>query len=341
MKQSDSDLLRRAAATMRAERTGHNPGSGFTRARVLNDLRVQRRKRHRWWRVGFPLGVILVGTTAWASANGTLPAVWLTVSSFLNLPVTDNGVSERAVGTAQPRRLASGTNLDPNLAATSSSVTSEAEPGTSAEVEPAASADALDPTDANQPASPARDDSDPGQYNAPQLGDLPSPTTSRGSAVSNSAVSNSAASNAALSNAATAKPALRTAALQNRDNTELQGAVSNSRDPIVAPESPPARTSLYPDVATPAMEAEIRAFRVADDLYRRHGQLDAAVDAYRRYVRDYPTGRFVPEAKYNTALALLKLGRKAEARPLLIPFADGLYGTYRRDAARKLLDAIE
>jgi TolA-binding protein len=308
MNQSDSDLLRRAAATMRAERTGHNPGSGFTRARILNDLRVERRKRNRWWRIGFPLGMVLVGTTAWASANGTLPAVWSTVSSFLNLPVTDNGVSERVVGSPQPRGTALGTN-SPDLAATSSLDTNELEPETSG-VEPATPDEVSDPNEALQPATPVQQDS-------------------------------AQASSVAPPTAALKTPAPNTTVARERDDAPLRSSGSPMGDQVVAPGQLPSSTSLYPDVAAPAMEAEIRAFRVADDLYRRHGQLDAAVDAYRRYVRDYPAGRFVPEAKYNTALALMKLGRTAEARPLLQPFADGLYGTYRRDAARKLLDALE
>lgn len=314
MNQSDSDLLRRAAATMRAERSGHTPGSGFTRARILNDLRVQRRKRNHWWRIGFPLGVILVGTTAWASANGTLPAVWSTLSSFLNLPVTDNGVSERAVGTRQPRGTASGTNNALHLAATTS-VTSEPEPEpeTSSSAAPeAAPEEALEANEAT-PSTPAQDNL------VTQLDEPALP------------IRDLAVPNAALPKAAP----------QKRDSSGLRSSSVGALDQVVARELPPSSTSLYPDVATPAMEVEIRAFRVADDMYRRHGQLDAAVDAYRRYVRDYPTGRFVPEAKYNTALALLKLGRTAEARPLLAPFADGLYGIYRRDTARKLLDALE
>src|SRR5690606_33172117 len=90
----------------------------------------------------------------------------------------------------------------------------------------------------------------------------------------------------------------------------------------------------------PEFEAEVRAFRKADDLYRRSGDLETAVAAYQRYARDYPAGRFVPEAKYNTALALIKLSRAAEARPLLAPFAAGVYGSYRQRAAQELLDAL-
>src|SRR5690606_24178248 len=97
----DTDLLRRAAAAMRAERTGHNPGSGFTRARVLNDVRARRKKRNRWWRIGFPVGILLAGTTAWASASGKWPEVLNNISTLLNLPMTDNGESERALATAK------------------------------------------------------------------------------------------------------------------------------------------------------------------------------------------------------------------------------------------------
>ena len=49
---------------------------------------------------------------------------------------------------------------------------------------------------------------------------------------------------------------------------------------------------------------------------------------------------FAPEARYNRALSLVRLGRTQEARSALEPFANGAYGGYRKDEAKALLDRI-
>jgi hypothetical protein len=66
----------------------------------------------------------------------------------------------------------------------------------------------------------------------------------------------------------------------------------------------------------------------------------AALAAWDDYLRRFPSGRFVPEARYNRAIDLLKLHRPAEGRAALQPFADGAYGDYHRDDARELLQSI-
>jgi len=47
----------------------------------------------------------------------------------------------------------------------------------------------------------------------------------------------------------------------------------------------------------------------------------------------------VLEARYNRAICLVRLGRRAGARAALAPFASGAYGGYRQEDARALLDA--
>lgn len=301
MSQFDPDLLRKAAQAMRAERTGHAAGSGFTRARILNDLRAQRKKRSRWWRIGFPIGIILAGTTAWASASGKWPDVWVNVSTLLNLPLTDNGASERSLATAKSHatpkpRLPGAKDSAPSLAP------AEPAPADLAAAEVAATAVAA--TEVAQ-------------------AEMPPPATT--------------AEPAPVAGGAGALPAARVAAKSTRGPKSTRAERAE-----LTPEH--AGTPTAHAVAEPlpaALEAEIQAFRKADDLYRRVGDLRAAVSAYREYTRSYPAGRFVPEAKYNSALALLELGRTTEARTLLRPFADGAYGSYRQSAAQKLLDALE
>ena len=59
------------------------------------------------------------------------------------------------------------------------------------------------------------------------------------------------------------------------------------------------------------------------------------------YLAEYPRGRFALEARYNRAISLVRLGRRAEARVALTPFASGAAAGYRRDEARELLDALD
>ena len=46
------------------------------------------------------------------------------------------------------------------------------------------------------------------------------------------------------------------------------------------------------------------------------------------------------EARYNRALCLVRLGRAAEARAALQPFADGTLAHYRADEARALVQSL-
>jgi hypothetical protein len=62
--------------------------------------------------------------------------------------------------------------------------------------------------------------------------------------------------------------------------------------------------------------------------------------AWDAYLAAAPNGAFAPEAHYNRALSLIRLGRNAEAKSALAPFASGAYGGYRQAEARALLAHI-
>jgi hypothetical protein len=104
-----------------------------------------------------------------------------------------------------------------------------------------------------------------------------------------------------------------------------------------------------PDPKKPAQEPppeaapdpELRLFRTAHELHLKGNAAQAALDAYDRYLERYPSGRFVPEARYNRALNLVKLGEKVRAREALKPFAEGQFGPLRQAPARQLLNALE
>ena len=66
-----------------------------------------------------------------------------------------------------------------------------------------------------------------------------------------------------------------------------------------------------------------------------------ALAAWDAYLSAAPNGEFAPEARYNRALSLIRLGRSKEARSALMPFANGAYGGYRKAEASALLERID
>jgi hypothetical protein len=80
-------------------------------------------------------------------------------------------------------------------------------------------------------------------------------------------------------------------------------------------------------------------------LFRRAQQLHSAHDpgalaAWDRYLVAADGGVLIPEARYNRALCLVRLGRVQEAKLALTPFARGDYAGYRRAEAQALLKAL-
>jgi len=107
--------------------------------------------------------------------------------------------------------------------------------------------------------------------------------------------------------------------------------------PKPAPETAPAPASAAPDAG---LDAELELYRAA---HRAHfgGQDSArALAAWDAYLAKSPKGRFALEARYNRALCLVRLDRKAEARSALEPFARGAFGGYRKREAGELLEAL-
>jgi hypothetical protein len=104
-----------------------------------------------------------------------------------------------------------------------------------------------------------------------------------------------------------------------------------------APSSvPPARAA-----ATAAADREDTLYRAAHEAHFVARDAARALAAWDAYLAAFPRGRLAPEARYNRALVLVRLGRKDEARAALAPFADAPPGSYRQAEARSLLDALE
>jgi len=106
---------------------------------------------------------------------------------------------------------------------------------------------------------------------------------------------------------------------------------------VSSPAPAPAQTQTQaPSARAAAAEsAELALFRRAQSLHLAHDP--RAIAAWDAYLRVVSAGALVPEARYNRALALVRVHRYTEARTALQPFAEGQYGNYRRQEARALL----
>ncbi len=113
----------------------------------------------------------------------------------------------------------------------------------------------------------------------------------------------------------------------------------------IAPTSLPRRIAPAPTAAEASIVREVspdadRLYQEASDAHFARKDYASALVAWERYLVAAPTGRFGLEARYNRAIALVRLGRTPEAAAALRPFAEGDYGAYRRDEARALLKTL-
>jgi hypothetical protein len=113
-------------------------------------------------------------------------------------------------------------------------------------------------------------------------------------------------------------------------------APAPASSPVPAPASSPV-----PAAASDPPDSDLALYAAAHRAHFIDRDPAAALRAWDAYLDAQPYGRFVPEASYNRALALLRLGRRAEARDALTPFLDGVYGKYRTRDARELVRAME
>src|SRR5262249_40239952 len=88
----------------------------------------------------------------------------------------------------------------------------------------------------------------------------------------------------------------------------------------------------------PVDEKGDKLFEAANRAHFEARDWNAALAGWDRYLAASPNGRFVPEARYNRAIALLRLDRREEAIRELTPFANGKYGTYRQGDAQSLIE---
>jgi hypothetical protein len=112
----------------------------------------------------------------------------------------------------------------------------------------------------------------------------------------------------------------------------------NSRSILVIPPALPAPPAVAEPPTPGPSDAEAAAYGRAHRAHFDGGDPARALAAWDGYLRRYPAGTFAPEARFNRALCLVRLGRAAEAARALRPFSEGRYGDYRRAEASTLID---
>jgi TolA-binding protein len=90
----------------------------------------------------------------------------------------------------------------------------------------------------------------------------------------------------------------------------------------------------------PSIQEADDAYRIAHRLHFVDNDFAAALVAWNDYMARAPSGRFLPEAKYNAAICLVRLHRDEEARRALLPIASQPLGEYRQREASALLAAL-
>jgi len=89
------------------------------------------------------------------------------------------------------------------------------------------------------------------------------------------------------------------------------------------PPPPPAEVIPARPVTRPAPPPVEALYRRAHELHFHGGAPARTLAAWDAYLAAEPAGRFSIDARYNRALILIRLGRYAEARAALAPFARG------------------
>ena len=116
--------------------------------------------------------------------------------------------------------------------------------------------------------------------------------------------------------------------------------------PIPIPTATPTATPTL--IATPpprrvqraSPDAELAAYRVAHEAHFHGDDPAAALAAWDAYLAAYPGGNFAVDARYDRALALIKLQRYDDARRALAPFVAAPAGSYHQADAAKLTGAL-
>ncbi|MCA9630107.1 MAG: tetratricopeptide repeat protein [Myxococcales bacterium] len=110
--------------------------------------------------------------------------------------------------------------------------------------------------------------------------------------------------------------------------------------PTAAPGAAVATSASASAAAPAASDPSHRRYLEAHQAHFGAHDYARALTLWERYLQEFPRGRFAAEAQYNRALCLVRLGRTAEAKQALEPFASGRFGGYRQSEAQALVKAL-
>jgi hypothetical protein len=136
-----------------------------------------------------------------------------------------------------------------------------------------------------------------------------------------------------------AEPRAPEAAPHSKSHAPSLSASAAIQAPVQPKPSPAADVPASPALSDVSDRAH-ELYRVAHRSHFVDHDFVSALRAWDAYLEAAPNGRFVLEARYNRALCLVRLGRSAEARDALTPFANGKFAGYRQEEARSLIDAL-
>ena len=100
-----------------------------------------------------------------------------------------------------------------------------------------------------------------------------------------------------------------------------------------------AGSGLDPAAISPAAAPPTPSVRQAEPRGHSRG-FDEPAEPSPTLAAAGSSGRMLLDARYNRAIALVRVGRASEAEIALRPFAEGQYGGYRREEARKLMESL-
>jgi hypothetical protein len=92
--------------------------------------------------------------------------------------------------------------------------------------------------------------------------------------------------------------------------------------------------------STRATDRQQALYRRAHDAHFGGASRATALKHWNAYLSEAPGGSFAPEAAFNRGICLVRLGRHAQARQALAPFASGRFGGYRKQEAERLMEAL-
>jgi TolA-binding protein len=302
---SDQDAFDRAVKALRETAETSPADVARTRMRVMQTLhRGERRGRRTMW-VLLPIAAVLAGSTALAKNSDVARRIWTDVAETIGIAAP----AEKAA----PLRLANERSAAEH--------TSPARPSDQQVIPPApAVLNDVPNAAAAEVAAPADNAAAP----------------SEGALASFASTGADGAPRAGAKEDSRARPSMPRG--RPRPETTARAAT-----PVpVNPPPEPVETEA-PALSAPN-DGEAQALALYKNAYRLHfveQKYTAALAAWDEYLRSSPAGRLVVEARYNRAIALVRLGRRSEAEIALAPFARGeVNGGYRAREARELLDVL-